>query len=104
MITDNREFHYTGELILKKSHILGSESQPKDDIVNWLFLKIGERQFSFVYKIDEPIEASYDNPFNAKLSFMMIDLVKDIIQLNHSYEVLRGPETIGVVKIHAVLK
>lgn len=104
MIPNNRQFHYTGELTLKRSHILDSESKPKDDIVNWLFLKVGEYQFSFVYKIDIPAEASYDSPFTIKLSFMLKEVVNEIIQLNESYEVLRGSEIIGIVKITAVIE
>ncbi len=99
MISTDREFHFTGELIIKRSNILNSYKHPKDDKVNWLFMKIGERQFSFIYKIDETREASYDKPFNAKLSFMLIEEVKKLIQLNQTYEVLRGPEPIGDIKI-----
>jgi len=104
MISIDREFHFTGEMTIKRSHLLGANSQPKDDKTNWLFLKIEERQFSFIYKIDEPINASYDNPFSAKLSFMLIDEVKKILKSNQSYEVLRGPETIGMVKIVSTLE
>lgn len=104
MITENREFHYTCELTLHRSHVLDSDSQPKDDIVNWLLLKVGEKQFSFVYKINDPVKASYNIPFYAKLSFVMIEVVKNIIQLNHSYEVIRGHEVIGNVRIINILE
>ena len=103
MISVDREFHFTGELTLKRSHMLGVNSLPKDDKTNWLFLKIEERQYSFIYTIDEPINASYHKPFKAKLSFMLIDEVRKLIKLNQTYEVLRGPEPIGDIKLMAAL-
>ena len=104
MISVDRKFHFTGEMVIKRSYMLGTNGQPKDDKTNWLFLKIGERQFSFIYMIDEPTTASYDNPFSTKLSFMLIDEVKKFIKLNQSYGVLRGAETIGMVEITNVLE
>ena len=99
MISLDREFHYYGVLTIKSSHILGTNKLPKDDNVNWLFLKIGEKQFSFIYKIDDPKIAKYRAPFNASLSFMLIEEVKTFIQLNYVYQVLRGQEIVGTVKL-----
>lgn len=103
MISTDRDFHYSGELVLKRSYLLDSKNQPKDDKTNWLFLEIGERQFSFIYKIENPLQASYNKPFNAIFSFIFIEDVKKFIQLNQTYNVLRGPELIGSIKIIAAL-
>ena len=99
MLSENRKYHFVGELILHKSQVLNAPNRPKDDKVNWLFLKVGERQFSFVYKIENPFEANYEMPFKADLAFTMIEVVENILQLNHTYEVLRGQEPIGIVKL-----
>ncbi len=99
MLSENRKYHFIGELTLERSHLLDKQSRPKDDIVNWLFLKEGDKQFSFVYKIENPLEAEYGKPFKADLAFTMIEALKNIIQINHTYEVLRANELIGIVKI-----
>jgi hypothetical protein len=104
MLTENRKYNFVGELTLNRSHVLDEQSQSKDDKVNWLFLNAGERQFSFVYKIENPLDAKYGKPFKAELAFTMIEAVKEIIQLNHTYEVLRGPENVGTIKIISVLE
>lgn len=99
MLTENRKFHFVGELLIKRSHVLDNNSQPKDDRVNWLFLKSGERQFGFVYKIENPLHAKYGQSFKVELSFSMIEEVANIVNLNQSYEVLRGEEFIGNVNL-----
>lgn len=99
MITENRKYNYVGELTLHRSRVLDVQEEPKDDKVNWLFLNTGERQFSFVYKIEDPLNAFYEKPFKADLAFIMIETVKKIIKLNYTYEVLRGQETIGTVRL-----
>ncbi len=99
MLTDDRKYHFDGELILNRSWILDKQLQPKDDPVNWLFLNTGEQQFSFVYKIKNPSEAKYGKPIKADLAFTMIEDVKDIVKLDQTYEVLRGQEIIGTVKL-----
>jgi hypothetical protein len=83
--------------------MLVSNSQPIDDKINWLFLKIGVKQFSFIYKIEDPFTANYRISFNVKLSFMLYEEVKKLIQFNQIYEVLRGTESIGTVKIINIL-
>jgi hypothetical protein len=99
MLTENRKYHFVGELTLSRSHVLDKQCQPKDDKVNWLFLNSGEHQFSFVYKMENPLEAKYGSPFNAELSFTVIETVINVVELNHSYEVLRGQEIIGRVSL-----
>lgn len=59
MLTENRKYHFVGELNISKSRVLDEQSQPKDDRVNWLFLKAGVRQFSLVYKIENPLDATH---------------------------------------------
>lgn len=104
MLSENRKYNFIGQLVLHKSRVLTEQSQPKDDEVNWLFLNMGERQFSFVYKIEKPFEAKYDKPFTAALAFLMIEAVEKVIQLNQTYEILRGQEVIGTVKPIRFLK
>ena len=104
MLTENRKYHFVGELTLKKSHVLDEQDQPKDDKINWLFLNAGKQQFSFVYKIENPLEAEYNKPFKVELSFTMIEDVIKIIELHHIYEVLRGQEIIGIVKLLNLLE
>lgn len=103
MLSENRIFHYSGSLKINRSRILASESLPKDDIVNWLFLKDKESQWSFVYRIENPIEANYNHPFNIDMAFTAIDAVAGIIQLKNTYEVLRGQEMIGTILIEKKL-
>lgn len=103
MLSENREYHYIGKLEVHKSKVLGAPNIPKDDKVNWLFLQIEERQYSFVYKIIEPLEARYDKPYNAKLSFTMIEVVRNIIKLNHTYVILRGEESVGTLNLVEIL-
>lgn len=97
MITESRKYNFVGELTLSRSSVLDEQCQPKDDKVNWLFLNTGKQQFSFVYKIENPLEARYGKPFKAELAFTMIEAVTGIVKLNHVYEVLRGREVIGTV-------
>ncbi|MBV4360604.1 hypothetical protein [Pinibacter aurantiacus] len=104
MLTQNRKYHFVGELLLKKSRVLDEQSRAIDDKVNWLFLNTGERQFSFVYKIEQPLDAEFDKPFRVELAFTMIEAVINAVQLNHTYEVLRGPESIGTVKLIGALE
>jgi hypothetical protein len=95
MLVENRKYHFIGELTLNKSRVLGEQCLPKDDKVNWLFLNLEKQQFSFVYKFENPLEARYEKPFKIKLAFTMIETVRDVIELNCFYEVLRGQELAG---------
>ena len=99
MLTENRKYHFFGELTLNRSHVLDKQCQPKDDKINWLFLNTEEHQFSFVYKIKKPLGAKYGAPFKVELAFTMIETVESIIEINHSYEVLRGQEIIGKIRL-----
>lgn len=49
MITENLLFHYIGELNISKAKNINI-SKPKDDVVNWLSLKIGKHRYSFIIK------------------------------------------------------
>lgn len=99
MLTENRKYNYIGELIVKRSVILDKQIQPKDDVVNWLFLNIENHLYSFVYKIKNPGDAKYGSPFLAEIAVTMIERVKEVILLNKDYEVLRGQEKIGTIRI-----
>lgn len=104
MLSTNRDFHFIGELNIKKSSSIQSYTQPKDDKTNWLFLKIENKEFSFIYEIKDPLNAQYNKPFVIELSFLLFEEVKKIIKINHNYKVLRAEEFIGSVKIVNVLK
>lgn len=103
MLTENRKYNFIGELTLKKSSVLPAGERPKDDKVNWLFLNIGTQQFSFIYKIENPLQANYEEPFKVDLAFTMIEIAKENIELNCEYEVLRGEEIIGNLKLNKEL-
>ena len=99
MLTEDRGYNFVAELTLNKSRVLAEQSQPSDDKVNWLVLNVGERQFSFVYKIEKPLEAEYGRPFRADIAITMIEIAASIVELNHPYEVLRGQEIIGTARL-----
>lgn len=103
MLTENRKYNFIGELDLKRSKLLGEQSRPKDDKVNWFFAEIGTKHYSFVYKIECPQDAKYLDPFNAFLAFTMFDLIKDIVRIGGVYPVFRGEERIGILKITSQL-
>ncbi|MCD8032735.1 MAG: hypothetical protein LUF83_00335 [Alistipes sp.] len=98
MITENLLFHYIGELNISKAKNING-SQPKDDVVNWLFLKIGEHRYSFIYKIMLPQEARYNFPFEVRMSFLMPEKIAELAKNNRKYVVYRGEEIIGYAKI-----
>ena len=101
MNTNNRIYQYIGTLKIKKSSILKNHNMPHEDIVPWLFLVLdnkGERRFTFFYMIEHPETAFYDIPFNIRISFIMEE-IQDFIEFNKIYDVWRGEEFIGQVKI-----
>lgn len=104
MLSTNRQFNYLGELTIKKSKLLADNSKPADDNTNWLFLKDKGHQYSFVYKINEPLLAEFGKPFEIKIAFTMAEEIKEIITFNCDYEVLRGPESLGKLKLIEYLK
>ncbi len=101
MLTEERNYNFIGELTIKKSTVLPNGIRPKDDKVNWLFLSIGDHQYSFVYKMANPSEANFEEPFIVYLAFTMIEDLITKVELNSEYEVLRGQEKIGRVKLIA---
>jgi hypothetical protein len=103
MLTYKRKYNFTGKIILNRSRVLDLKCNPKDDIVNWLFLDTGKQQLSFIYKIDNPNEARYNIPFEIKMAFTMPQKAIRIIQLNNNYRVFRGQENIGSVTINKII-
>lgn len=106
MDTEKRTYQYEGLLTIKKSRVLTENTLPKDDILPWLFLvmdKKGERRYTFFYRIEQPIEAFYEIPFNIQMSFIM-DGMEKIIKPNQIYDVWRGEEFVGKLKITGVLR
>ena len=55
--------------------------------------------FFGLYKIEKPSEARYEKPFRANLAFTMDETARQLVRLNFFYEVLRGEEVVGRVKI-----
>lgn len=103
MISKDRQYHFIGELTLSRSRVLKENLRPFDDKVNWLFLKDGYHLYSFVYEIENPVLAEYGKSFKAKLSFTTIEAVLNSLYLDHNYEVERGDESIGTVKLLSVI-
>lgn len=95
MILKGDNYQFVGRLFLKRSRVLPPKSQPKDDVVHWLFLKIDDKRLSFVYKIQDPDRAIYESYFNAYIRFTMYESIERVVELDRSYEVLRGEESIG---------
>ncbi len=99
MLSEDRTFQYKAELTLHRSHALGAGSKPVDDEVNWLFLREGENRFSFLYKIENPKEAVYEKSFSVDIAFTLGEEIKSHIQLKKEYQVLRGEEFVGKIKL-----
>ena len=98
---NDRKYCYIGRITLRKSRVLEGKLLPKDDIIPWLFLvidKSGKRRFSFFYKIENPLKARYEEPFNIQMRFLMDEMNKNI-ELGKTYDVWRGEELIGAVDI-----
>jgi hypothetical protein len=103
MLTYQRKYTATGELTLNRSKVLSNTNQPKDDIVNWLFLDTGKHLFSFVYMIDNPEDAKYNRPFKVQIAFTMVKGAMHTVKLHEPYKVLRGQENIGWLTISDIL-
>ncbi len=104
MLSENRIYNAIGKLRIKKSRELYSICLPKDDKQNWLFLRVGDKKFSFVYKMEHPTEANYNSPFLIKMAFTMdYDVIKNFVFQNGVYEVFRAEEIVGSVKIITIL-
>ena len=74
------------------------ENLPKDDQTNWLFLVIGTTRFSFIYKIEKPETAHYNEPFIAFIHFIFPELINGKIAETECYEIMRAEEVIGTCK------
>ena len=103
MLSENRIYNAIGKLRIKKSRKLESICLPKDDKQNWLFLRVRDKSFSFVYKIEHPTEATYNTPFQVKMAFTMdYNVIKEFVFQNCVYEVSRAEEIVGSVEIIAL--
>lgn len=104
MLSTNRKFHFVGDLNIKRSKFLKSDSLPKDDEINWMFIELDQtNRFSFVYKIEEPLIANYNIPFKIKIAITFYELIKDVLEMNKTYSVMRGEEKIGTIKLTKLL-
>lgn len=97
MLSTDRKFHFRGELIIKRSKVLDKSYEPEDDEVNWLFLVIDNARYSFVYKIEENQNVSYNLPFKILLAFTFYEFVENEVNFHKDYTVQRGEENIGTV-------
>lgn len=95
MINDKREYHFKGKIKISKSKFLEEHTVPKDDDVNWLFAKIDNHRYGFIYKIIAPEKASYNNFFQILLSFLMVEEVKEKVVFGEEIKLDRGEENIG---------
>lgn len=79
---------------------IGNYISPKDDILNWLFLKVENHLYGFIYRIPSPLEAVYHIPFKVEMSFFMPEQLQTLADdPNWEYEIYRGQELIGTAKI-----
>jgi hypothetical protein len=99
MLSENRKFDFIGSLTIQRSRVLAENSTPKDDVVNWLFCRVGNHRYSFVYKIEKPAEAEYSRPFTVQVAFTMSEAIGNIVELEREYEVSRGLEVIGEISL-----
>jgi hypothetical protein len=100
MLSTDRKFHFIAELHIEKSRVLTATEKPCEDEVNWMFIKLeNSRRSSFVYEILEPQIATYDAPFSVKIAFTFFDSVRNVLQINKSYPVMRGEEVIGTIRL-----
>ena len=86
-------FKYTGLLRIKKSEVVNIDF-PFEDKVNWLFMENNFHKYSFIYEIQNPKSANFDEVFRIKMKFLM-DGIDSIIDFNKTYLVYRGEEEIG---------
>lgn len=103
MKSDNRIYHYVGQITLNKECTLKPQRLPEDDLDPWLFLvmdKKGKSRFTFFYKIENAQEFSSKKSFNLQMSFIMGEAVKRI-RLGEIYDVWKGEKNIGQIKIIA---
>jgi hypothetical protein len=101
----SRVYHYVGKITLKNRYTLKLERLPDEDIDPWLFLvfdKKGERRCTFFYKIEHHLESFYEKSFNILMSFIM-EGMENVIELYQTYDVWRGEEFIGNIKINEAL-
>lgn len=103
MFSLDREYHFEGILKLSKSHVIATGLNPKDDIINWLFVKIDKSLFTIIYKIEDPLAAEYETPFKVQVSFAAIEHLQNTLSLNNTYEVLRGQESVGSLVLNSVI-
>ncbi|WP_420553526.1 hypothetical protein [Tenacibaculum aiptasiae] len=99
----NREYNYLGSLKIRRSKLISKEEKPQDDVVKWFSLNVNGINYSFIYDIIEKNEATYDKFFEVRISLINFDLIKREIVLKKSYNVYRGEEMIGEIKLHKVL-
>lgn len=99
MITTNKNFQFICTLRIRKSNILNDSTRPAEDKLNWLFIKIYNKKYSFVYRIIDPLNAEYASPFDIEMSLIFPELIHDKIEILKDYEVFRGEENIGIIRI-----
>lgn len=104
MLSLDRKFHFKAFLFIKKSILLPNKASPKEDVINWLFLQIGENLYGFVYKMLNENLAQYENPFEVEISIFAFDFMETSIRFGNVYKVFRGQEEIGFIKIYEKLE
>ena len=103
MLSLDRKYHFKALLFIKKSIFLPNTTNPKDDVVSWLFLQIEKNLYGFVYRpLGENI-AQYEKPFDVEISIFAFDFMKTNVEVGTIYKVFRGQEEIGWMKIRYII-
>jgi hypothetical protein len=104
----HRIYHYIGQITLKNDCILKLERLPNEETDPWLFLvfdKKGQKRYSFFYKPEQSVDVFNEKSFNIQISFLVEGRINthQIIKPGQIYDVWRGEEPIGFIKIIASL-
>ena len=49
MLSENRKYHYQGDLFIRRNKITKDLHLPKDDILNWLFMRLNDHRYGFIH-------------------------------------------------------
>lgn len=99
--TKNRKYNFVATINLKRGENLGY-NKPADDVVKWLHIEL-ENKHTVFYEIIEPDKAQYNVEFRAKIAMLEEDIINEL-RLNKEYNLYRGPEKIGTLRVEEIIK